>query len=327
VSIGEVLAEARHQRGFTVAEVSHYTRIREQIIRAIERDDYLLSGSDSHARGDIRAIATALGVDPEPLIREFDETYHPAPELTGTYHSAPGVTKASGPGVTKTDEGRPTIPFGPRDQGRVNRWRAARRRIKWVPLVVVLVLAGLGFAAYHFFFSSTANPPPGARPATQPATATSASPVLSALTPVSVVAYGPVGLADGDNPKLASRATDGNPATAWMTASYSTAHFGNRRSGTGLLLDMGHEVTITNAEVTLGTVPGTGFQMRAGNTPLLADMPVVAIAKSASGPLGVRLITPVRARYVLIWFTTLPPDASGTFQAIVYNITIQGDRP
>lgn len=318
MSIGEVLAEARHQRGFTVAEVSHYTRIREQIIRAIERDDYLLSGSDSHARGDIHAIATALGVDPEPLIREFDETYEPAPELTGIYHAAPGPAK--------TDESRPTIPFGPRDQGRVNRWRAARRRIKWVPLLVVLVLAGLGFAAYHFFFSSTAKPPPGASPVTQSASAAPTRSVSLPLTPVSVLAYGPDGLADGDNPQFASRATDGNPATAWMTRSYGTAHFGNGQSATGLLLDMGHVVTITSAEVSLGTAHGAGFQMRAGNTPLLADMPVVAIARNASGPLGVRLITPVRARYVLIWFTTLPPDASGTFQAIVYNITIQGDR-
>jgi hypothetical protein len=32
----------------------------------------------------------------------------------------------------------------------------------------------------------------------------------------------------------------------------------------------------------------------------------------------------VRARYVLIWFTLLPPDSAGTFQAVVYNVTISG---
>ena len=59
VSVGEVLAEARHRRGFTVAEVSHYTRIREPVIRGIESDDFLLSGGDSHTRGQIQVLATA----------------------------------------------------------------------------------------------------------------------------------------------------------------------------------------------------------------------------------------------------------------------------
>jgi len=34
----------------------------------------------------------------------------------------------------------------------------------------------------------------------------------------------------------------------------------------------------------------------------------------------------VRARYVLIWFTRLPPDTSGTFQASVANVALQGQR-
>ena len=33
---------------------------------------------------------------------------------------------------------------------------------------------------------------------------------------------------------------------------------------------------------------------------------------------------PVHARYVLIWFTQLPPDPAGTYQASVYQITVQG---
>jgi hypothetical protein len=64
--------------------------------------------------------------------------------------------------------------------------------------------------------------------------------------------------------------------------------------------------------------------MRVGNTPLRAAMRVVAIATNASGALGVRLTAPVDARYVLIWFTKLPPASSGTFQARVDNIIVQG---
>ena len=32
----------------------------------------------------------------------------------------------------------------------------------------------------------------------------------------------------------------------------------------------------------------------------------------------------VHVRYVLIWFTKLPPDAAGTYQVSVYKIIVQG---
>ena len=53
--IGESLAQARHQAGLTVAQVSQQTRIRETIIRKIEEDDYAECGGDFYARGHIRA--------------------------------------------------------------------------------------------------------------------------------------------------------------------------------------------------------------------------------------------------------------------------------
>jgi hypothetical protein len=37
-----------------------------------------------------------------------------------------------------------------------------------------------------------------------------------------------------------------------------------------------------------------------------------------------RLATPAHGRYVLIWFTRLPPDPAGTFQASVYNLRLEG---
>jgi len=77
LSIGETLAAARQQAGLTVAQVSQQTRIRETIIRAIERDDFFSCGGDFYARGHIRSIASAVGTDPVPLIREYDQE-HPA---------------------------------------------------------------------------------------------------------------------------------------------------------------------------------------------------------------------------------------------------------
>ena len=75
MSIGEVLTAARGQAGLTITQVSQRTRIRETIIRGIERDDFSACGGDFYARGHIRAIARAVGADPEPLIREYDSSH------------------------------------------------------------------------------------------------------------------------------------------------------------------------------------------------------------------------------------------------------------
>ncbi len=78
MSIGEELAEARHQADLTVAQVSQRTRIRQTIIRGIEGDDYSVCGGDFYARGHIRSIAKTVGADPEQLILEYDAA-HKAP--------------------------------------------------------------------------------------------------------------------------------------------------------------------------------------------------------------------------------------------------------
>jgi cytoskeletal protein RodZ len=84
VSIGEALADARHQAGLTVNRVSQETRIREAIIRDIEQDDFSTCGGDFYARGHIRSIAGAVGTDPVPLISEYDAK-----------HGPPGAIRAS----------------------------------------------------------------------------------------------------------------------------------------------------------------------------------------------------------------------------------------
>ncbi len=81
MSIGEELAEARNRAGLTVSDVSEQARIRETIIRAIERDDFAGCGADFYARGFIRSIARAVGTDPAPLIRDYDAAHRSAPAV------------------------------------------------------------------------------------------------------------------------------------------------------------------------------------------------------------------------------------------------------
>jgi cytoskeletal protein RodZ len=75
VSIGDTLARTRRDAGLSVTQVSQRTRIRETIIRGIENDDFSLCGGDFYARGHIRSVAKAVGVDPGPLIQEYDEAH------------------------------------------------------------------------------------------------------------------------------------------------------------------------------------------------------------------------------------------------------------
>jgi cytoskeletal protein RodZ len=77
VSIGDILAEARRQAGLTMTQVSQQTRIREALIRSIEHDDFSACGGNFYARGHIRSVAAAVGIDPAPLIREFDAEHGP----------------------------------------------------------------------------------------------------------------------------------------------------------------------------------------------------------------------------------------------------------
>jgi len=78
-AIGPRLARAREAAGLSVAELSRITRIREPVIHAIEHDDFSMSGGDFYARGHIRNIARAVGIDPEPLVQEYDDQHGGVP--------------------------------------------------------------------------------------------------------------------------------------------------------------------------------------------------------------------------------------------------------
>jgi transcriptional regulator with XRE-family HTH domain len=137
VRVGEALAEARGRAGLTVAEVSQRTRISEAIIRGIENDDFSACGGDFYARGNIRAIAKAVGADPEPLISDYDAVLR-----------APGVLSAVSLDELLTPAQAP-----------------ARRRRNWAAVLGLALLVALGFVGYTFLTDSshaTRTPPAAA---------------------------------------------------------------------------------------------------------------------------------------------------------------------
>src|SRR5216684_7496486 len=121
MSIGDALAEGRRQAGLTITQVSQRTRIRETIIRGIERGDFSGCGGDFYARGHIRSIAGAVGVNPQPLIAEYDATM--------------GAPQA----ITAADVFQPVTPVKLKE----------RRRPNWTAALAVALLAVIGVLAYQ----------------------------------------------------------------------------------------------------------------------------------------------------------------------------------
>ena len=314
VSIGGTLAEARHRAGLTVSDVSAHTRIREGLIRAIEQDEFQGCGGHFYARGHIRAIASAVGADPQALISEYDAE-HPSgrPDTREDLLSQPAPRQPRQPREPTTGQG------------------------SWLGPVVLLLCIGLiVYVAYQLTpgsRSSGAAASPGrtaraapshsARPSPRSASSSSlasSGPTVRQMTPVSAVAFGPGGTSDGDNPQAAAYALSGDPATPWYTSWYTTARFGNLQSGTGLLVDLGRTVTATRVSIRLGDTPGADLQVRAGTS--TSDLHVVARAYDAGGTVRLRLRSHPHARYLLIWFTLLPPDSAGTYRAQISKVTV-----
>ncbi len=134
-------------------------------------------------------------------------------------------------------------------------------------------------------------------------------------------AFGPDGAADGDNPQIAQFAITRDASlpwqNQWQSQWYVTPEFGMLKTGTGLLLDMGRRVTITSVALELGPYAGADLQLRAGNTATLPGLRVAARVNGAGSTLRLRLRSPRTARYLLIWFTLLPPNGAGQYQARV----------
>lgn len=72
VGIGLALKSARREAGLTPLDVAASTRIRPAVLLRFEADDFSDCGGDVYARGRLRKIAQAVGLDPEPLLAEYD---------------------------------------------------------------------------------------------------------------------------------------------------------------------------------------------------------------------------------------------------------------
>ena len=131
----------------------------------------------------------------------------------------------------------------------------------------------------------------------------------------------------------AGLAIDSKPNTAWQTQFYlGNPVFGGLKTGSGLILDMGKQVKLSSVTVEFGPTSGADVAIEVGNdgsrTPAsLGTFKTVAQAKGLGGTHTFQARSAATGRYVLVWFTRLPPQAGGPnshYEAEIFNIIMKG---
>jgi serine/threonine protein kinase len=241
----------------------------------------------------------------------------PLPPPTSAYQPVQGATSPY-PEMAAAE--------GYRRRHPANERSAAARAI--VSVVIVLVLAAVGVAAWAIsrgMHHSSATPPPHQQ---QQSSGPSAVAAVQ-LNPVSASAFNPAGSVD--DPADAQYALGATTGKYWHTQYYDGyPKFGNLKSGTGLLIDMGKSVRLTQVVVQFGTQCCTAASIEIGssNSGPLSSFTTVDTSSSASGTTTFTVPSSSKAsgRYVLIWITSLPPlpGQSGEYQAEIYRVTLRG---
>ena len=195
--------------------------------------------------------------------------------------------------------------------------------------VIVLVLAAVGVAAWSISRSLNHSATPAPTRTHSPSQSAAAAAIP--LTPVSATVYNPLGSSGDDDPAEAPKAIDGSASTFWHTSYYLGHQFGNLKKGTGLVLDMGRPVRLSQVTIQFGASCCAHVVLEVGNsntvsTATLGTFTPVQSTSAAHGSTTFDVTKQVTGRYLLIWITDLPPLAGspGKYETLIYNVTVHG---
>ncbi len=79
MDVGATLQNARERRGLSIESLSRITRIKPDLLRAIEADAFDHVPGGIFLRGFLRSYAREVGLDPEVIVRSFAEEFETAP--------------------------------------------------------------------------------------------------------------------------------------------------------------------------------------------------------------------------------------------------------
>lgn len=134
--IGQILERKRLEKGLSLKEVEHATKIRTRYLEGLEREDPTVLPDPIYARGFLKTYANFLGLDGESLSRELKDRRAPRRERQFDYQSSSRVSEADAPLITPGGVGG-----------------AERRRISGATVLIfalaALVLAGVIGSLYY----------------------------------------------------------------------------------------------------------------------------------------------------------------------------------
>ena len=129
-----------------------------------------------------------------------------------------------------------------------------------------------------------------------------------------------------ESDELAITVNDEDPETAWLTSQYTTPDL-DGKEGVGLILDLGQPQDVQQLSLNL-VGKGSNIDVRVADR-VLPDPALWTPLASAFAPkdtIDIRAPRPVTGRYVLVWFTQVPPveEVSGQYQGGVRSAVVSG---
>jgi cytoskeleton protein RodZ len=134
--IGQTLEKARKEKGLSLDEVEHATKIRKRYLAGLEREDFGALPDAVYARGFLKTYANYLGLDGEELSRELKDRKKPRRER-GIGYGAP----------KKSDFDRPLI--NPGELSASRRPRSISGTTILTLLIGLLALIAVAGALYY----------------------------------------------------------------------------------------------------------------------------------------------------------------------------------
>ena len=141
-TIGQILKEAREAKNVSIEEAQRVTKIQLNILASLEQDAFDNLPNPTYIRGFIKQYAQYLGLDPEPLLKEYSSLNVKPPEQEIVVKSKDDELKSSQPV-------KPKVPVGKKKNNSIV--------IISIAAVSVLIIAGLFF----FVMSGKESPQEG----------------------------------------------------------------------------------------------------------------------------------------------------------------------
>jgi len=187
-----------------------------------------------------------------------------------------------------------------------------------IGLAAAVIVAGLLLGSLELGGPLGVRPRQGGSPSPTTAAASGALDVASVQT------HDPEG-DDTEHDDDAGFAVDGDPSTAWQTEGYTSPDLGGRKSGVGLIFDLGATVDVASIEL-ITPAPGWTFEVLASSDGSSFGDPLADGAGASSfttGETTTVTFPEARARYVLVWITELT-EVDGRYRAVIAEAEFTG---